>query len=269
MSTPSDTKSDTKTDGASSDASCCPPGSIAPLPGALPPADYKLQGAEETYEGTKLYVAGKDHKHGKAVIVIPDIVGWSGRIKQIVDEFALAGYLAVVPDFFGDDGWKGGLDFSGLPAWVKRHGWDTVQPVLEHATSYVTKAGATKIGLLGFCWGNWVVLKGSATSKYAAGVSYHPSQTGVCKLTGEDETALVEAVKVPQLYCPCSNDPETVKKDGLTDKTFKKNGIEFVIHEFPEQQHGFVSRGDVSKPEVVRDVRIALDLGKEFFKKHL
>jgi hypothetical protein len=37
----------------------------------------------------------------------------------------------------------------------------------------------------------------------------------------------------------------------------------------PEMQHGWVPRGDLSIPEVERDVKKALDLALAYFKKHL
>lgn len=46
-----------------------------------------------------------------------------------------------------------------------------------------------------------------------------------------------------------------------------KQPIEIVV--FDRQAHGWVNRGDVSKPEVKEDVEKALNMACDFFKKHL
>ena len=37
----------------------------------------------------------------------------------------------------------------------------------------------------------------------------------------------------------------------------------------PEMTHGFVVRGDLTKPEVLRDVEASLNLATEYFKANL
>jgi len=248
--------------------SCCPPGS---LPATLPPADYKTQGKEENLDGTKVYVVKPDRKTGKAVIFFPDVFGWNGgRIRQLADEFALAGFLSIIPDVFGDDNWRTDRDSATLPTWVKQFPWDPlVSKHLAHMYAYLEQQGVSKIGVVGFCWGSYPVLKASATGKVQAGVSFHPSHPRISAAMGEDEKALLEAVKVPQLFLPAGNDGETVKEKGLADGIFKKSGVELVIKEFPESAHGWSIRGDLSSPTVARDVRQAVDLAKQFFQKHL
>jgi len=253
-----------------SEIGCCPPGS---LPATAPPADYKLRGAIEDFEGIQLYVVGKDHKHGKGIILLPDIVGWnSGRIRQIADEFALTGYLTVIPDVFAGDGWdekKDWKDWSLFGAWLHKSPWSKMQTIIDRTVSYTTKHGAKTLGLGGFCWGGWAIVHACTSNKYAAAVSFHSSVIPLAKGHGEDETALLEAVKVPQLLLTAENDPPQVKKGGLAEQIYKKNGIEVIVHDFEKQAHGWVNRGDISNPEVAKDVRLALDLAKDFFKKHL
>lgn len=73
--------------------SCCPPNS------------HKFLAHEYTEIGTCAQFAnGTEYYHvgsaasKKAILIIPDIWGWhGGRIRNIADQFAEAGYYAIVP----------------------------------------------------------------------------------------------------------------------------------------------------------------------------
>jgi len=75
-------------------------------------------------------------------------------------------------------------------------------------------------------------------------------------------------VKCPQLYCVANNDQ--VRPGDQAEKTVRDVAKqEVTIHAYPNQKHGWVNRGDVSKPEVQEDVVKALHEGEMFFKKYL
>ena len=65
--------------------SCCPPGS---LPYATPPAGYTPKGAVVTLPlELPVYVTGPTIATA-TVIVLPEVFGWSGRLKGICDTLA-------------------------------------------------------------------------------------------------------------------------------------------------------------------------------------
>jgi len=53
------------------------------------------------------------------------------------------------------------------------------------------------------------------------------------------------------------------------NKCYQKKSFKSEIHEFPEMMHGWVNRGDLNDPKTARDVRLAMDLGTAFFRKHV
>jgi len=156
--------------------------------------------------------------------------------------------------------------------WIKNYSWEKVEKDVDRVWNLLwEKLGVKKLGVVGFCWGSYGVLKLSSTGKVAAGISFHPSHSRLTGLYGDDESSLLKAVQCPQLFVPAGNDPESCKEGGLAQKIFNEKSIgkECQFKEFPEMQHGWVPRGDLTDPKVARDVRAALDLGSKFFAKHL
>jgi hypothetical protein len=73
---------------------CCPPNAHGYLASSR---DHK--GTKITVSGgTELYSTGALGSSGRAILICPDIWGWdSGRLRNIADHLADAGYLVVVP----------------------------------------------------------------------------------------------------------------------------------------------------------------------------
>jgi len=191
-----------------------------------------------------------------------------GRTKQIADEYALKGFLAVVPDFFGANALS---DLSQVGGWIKQWTWDRIGPQIDTIVHHLQAHGFTKLGSVGFCWGTWPVFVTSASGNFSAGVSFHPSHPRLCDALGFDESELTNAVKCPQLLAPAGNDGPSLKEGGLEHQILSKKpfGKDCIFREFPDMAHGWVNRGDLSDPKVARDVRAAIDLSVSFFRKHL
>jgi hypothetical protein len=73
---------------------CCPPNAHGYLASSR---DHK--GTKITVSGgTEVYSTGALGSSGRAILICPDIWGWdSGRLRNIADHLADAGYLVVVP----------------------------------------------------------------------------------------------------------------------------------------------------------------------------
>ena len=83
--------------------------------------------------------------------------------------------------------------------------WDLIQPKISAAIEYLKSKGATKIGMVGFCWGGWVVAQASAmTADITVGVIPHPSITVEDKLFGKSSAELVSQAC---LYASCVDSP--------------------------------------------------------------
>jgi hypothetical protein len=76
------------------------------------------------------------------------------------------------------------------------------------------------------------------------------------------------AAGCPMCFMPAGNDDDHYR-DGTLKKLIEANGHECLAVDFPDMKHGWVPRGDVSAPEVARDVQQALDTAVTFFTKHL
>jgi carboxymethylenebutenolidase len=99
---------------------------------------------------------------GKApvVIVIHEIFGLSDWARELTDELAAAGYIAIAPDLLSGMGPKGGgsSEFPDQDATVKAVSGlnpDTVTADLNAVADYGKKLPASngKLAVVGFCWG--------------------------------------------------------------------------------------------------------------------
>jgi hypothetical protein len=73
----------------------------------------------------------------------------------------------------------------------------------------------------------------------------------------------------PAFFCPAQNDPANIKEGGELSEILKKKfgADKSGTHEFKDETHGWVVRGDVTQQTVHRDVELAIKLGKDFFAK--
>jgi len=214
-----------------------------------------------------------------AIIVFHDIFGWnSGRIREICDQLADEGFRVILPDFFHGDCAKFALNtvamLWNMPRMIKlirKCPWKNIEKELQEVVyPYLDSQGVKKIGCIGFCWGGWTVVHASASDKISCGVSVHPSlQVG--SFFGESVPNLINPIKSPQMFLPAGNDKAEVKKGGEAEKLLSKKefGDQCKYVEFPAMKHGWVTRGDISQPEVARDVKRAVSLFNEFFHTHL
>lgn len=258
--------------------SCCPPGALGPAA-----AESAGTGRMELLPGgLEAYVVGSG---GRAIVVASDIFGiHSGRLKQICDELAAEGYLVVMPDFFKgafpDEGsslpwWKLLLQAPGLVTPLNMP-WASVEEALRRGVlPYLAQAGCSegKAGILGFCWGAWVVVRacGAFPGAFACGASAHPSVSGMATRWGEDEALLLRAVRAPQLVLASRDEPQSWKPGGATEDTLRAatGSSSHVFKEFSTVSHGFVPRGNLNDPVVAVEVARAMEYIKGFLGKHL
>mmetsp|Transcript_16097 Transcript_16097/g.47246 ORF Transcript_16097/g.47246 Transcript_16097/m.47246 type:complete len:247 (-) Transcript_16097:481-1221(-) len=241
---------------------CCPPGSWPCLSG---PEDYTPRGADDMLEDLPIYVVGEPGE--KAIVVMPDIygTGQTGRLKGLCDTLADQGYFVVMADPFRTDTAEGKEDFV---AWVTAFPFDgLVAQDIQRVMAYVEGKGATSVGAMGFCWGVWAICKASATGvPFKCGVGPHPS-TQLEGLFGGNELEMMAAVSMPLLMMPAGNDRDTLKEGGEVAAAIAAGGGSSVT--FPDMVHGFTIRGDITVPEVKRDVELAVGQAIEHFKAHL
>mmetsp|Transcript_64845 Transcript_64845/g.210187 ORF Transcript_64845/g.210187 Transcript_64845/m.210187 type:complete len:284 (-) Transcript_64845:119-970(-) len=241
--------------------SCCPSGS---WPALQPPEDYKPRGMDEFLEDLPVYVAGQPGP--KAVVVLPEIFGFAGRLKGICDTLADEGYFVVMIDSFRGDSAAGK---ANPLEWIAKTPFDTVVgPDLKRVFSYLETQGASSVGALGFCWGAWAFCKASAAGlPFKAGAGAHPSIGLEAAAFGGDEAALARGVAMPVLLLPAGNDGPAVKPGGQVAALLAAAGGS--SHEYPGMAHGWVTRGDLRDAAVKRDAEDAMRRILAHFKAHL
>lgn len=215
-----------------------------------------------------VYVVEPPAREGEtsAVIVLPEVFGWDGRLKGICDTLAGEGYFVVMPDCHRGTTKDSTDDFL---EWVKSYGWENVvKNDFDTLLAFLAERQVTgRVGAIGFCWGAWAFCKASSEGvPLACGVGPHPS-TRLEGMMGGDELTMMQAVKMPVLLMPAGNDPDNVKPEGEVAAAIIAAGGASV--EFPEMSHGWVSRGDISEAAVARDVEVAMRKGIEYFKTYL
>jgi carboxymethylenebutenolidase len=127
-----------------------------------------------------------------AVLVIHEIFGLTDWAREVTDEVAAAGYVAIAPDLLSGFGPKGGgsSEFASTDDAVKAVSGlnpDTVTADLNATADYVKKLPAVngKLAVTGFCWGGGQSFR-FATNRHdlsAAFVFYGPPPKDVSAIT--------------------------------------------------------------------------------------
>src|SRR3954464_15042967 len=101
------------------------------------------------------------------VLVIHEIFGLSDWAQLVADEFAAAGYIAIVPDLLSGKGPNGGgtktMDANGVGQAIRDLPADQITADLNASADYALKQPASngKLFVAGFCYG------GSQSFRYA------------------------------------------------------------------------------------------------------
>jgi len=241
---------------------CCPPSRVPPLVNG---SNYVAKGEEKTVKNElngkdlRLYVTG-NASSSLAIVLFHDIFGLdSGNHRQVCDVWAEAFNCQVyMPDFFRGDVLKS-VDDVVTPKFlelVKRHPFEEVAKDLAETYKQIP-ASVSKISLIGFCWGCWVLIKEGGRvecdPRVACGCCFHPA-FGIEGIFGGEQKAFVEANKIPLLMCPCKDDPPDTKPGGLVSNDIA------TFHVFENQNHGFMTQFQ----EPGDDNKLGIDLAVKF-----
>lgn len=257
-------------------AVCCPPGSTPYLE-----ATYAAQGSVVTLGAVDIYAAPAPvgSPSTKGLLLCPDVWGWNGgRVRAIADALAGEGYIVVVPKLLtpcmgeGTDGDALPPDGAFSMDWIKNFPWTAQKAKVDAALAYLRSQGATKIGVMGFCYGGHPSCWASAeNTDVVAGVVLHPSMQLETFAFGGDCAALLKSVQCPFLLAPAGNDMPMWAEEGDFCQALKAStrGAELVVKPFPEMTHGWSVRGDVGDVTIKRDVELVLADTKAFFAEHM
>lgn len=259
---------------------CCPPGSLPPL-SALSAGEAAARGDDISLAGLKVYSTGIPNPE-RSVIVATDIWGFkAGRHRQVCDLLATSlGCAVYMPDLFHGDPCtteKGPATDSFAP-WVQRFTPGSVGGDL--AGLMATLPPASKVGVVGFCWGTFaalVVASGNAQAGSAAvhaACFAHPSHRKIMeKMHGIADVDVGEyylgAIRVPTMCLTAGNDDPRCKPSGVDEKIIQMAGVATHFEEFETMAHGWIIKGDLGDAEVAKAVPKAVGLMSGWLDQHL
>jgi dienelactone hydrolase len=120
-----------------------------------------------------------------------------------------------------------------------------VKPQMENVLEYLSHTGTgRKIGMVGFCWGGWVVFHTCAmTDAVCCAAVPHPSVHIEAGLFGGDAVALARSVQCPVHLLPAGNDPELyTAPGGAIAAALAARHPQSRSTPFPEMEHGWMPR---------------------------
>ena len=179
-----------------------------------------------------------------AVVVIQEIFGVNHTMRQVADELAALGYVAVVPDLFWrfepgiqlDDRKPDELAkaFELFPKFDVDKGVEDIAATLT-ATRSLEGVGA-KVGAIGYCLGGLLAYLTATRTDADAVVSYYG--VNIDKFTGE-----AEKLAHPLMLHIAGDDgfvPPPAQEKIIADL---KNHPQVTIHTYPGRDHAFAREG--------------------------
>lgn len=187
------------------------------------------------------------------IIVIHEGLGISPQLLRVAERLAGEGYAACAPDFFFRSGGPEAADFTTMIAAVTP---PQLEGDLATAVGYLRDAGATSIGVTGFCMGGWFTYRAALWAKRLgvnAAVPFYGG--GIARELGELECPTMLVFGGRDEYIS-TEDIEVVQRH---------HGADVIIYD--EGEHGFMRDGSPNHhPEHAAD---AWKRMLAFFDEHL
>lgn len=124
------------------------------------------------------YVARPDGEPLGGLLVLQEIFGVNAHIREVTENFAAAGYLAIAPAMFDRVGPGIELDYSDFTQARQTMAKLTREQCVADmaaAAEYASQAG--KVGIVGYCWGGAMADLAACHGLVEAGVSYYGRMT--------------------------------------------------------------------------------------------
>jgi dienelactone hydrolase len=247
--------------------SCCPV-TAEPALGAAASV-----GSIKTFGQTSIYVAGPATAKA-GILAFPDIYGLdSGRTKADADALGKLGYAVVVIDLAAGEYLTDETFKTSFMEWVKKNSFEALLPRINDAIAYLkTEAKVETFASYGYCWGSWIgaTFTASATPTVSGHVSFHPTWMLENAINGDGALdKLAENVKVPQFLLAAGDDAPAVQEGGSVEKILKARadvGALSNVINFPDQNHGWVHRGDLSNEATKEAVKKAWHTAIKFIQ---
>jgi carboxymethylenebutenolidase len=202
-----------------------------------------------------------------AVIVIHEIFGMTDWVRDVADQLAAAGYIAIAPDLLSGAGPKGGgsEDFAGVDDVrnaISKLPPDQITGDLNAVADYLKTLSSAngKLAVAGFCWG------GGQTFRFAC---HRPDLKAACVFYGSppNDPAQIQDIKCPVYGFYGGNDNRISSSIPKTVELMKAAGKTYEPVTYDGAGHGFMRAGE--DPDAQEANKKAHDEGWERLKSVL
>jgi carboxymethylenebutenolidase len=201
------------------------------------------------------YLAEPAGRPRGGIVVIQEIFGVTRHIRDVAEQFAAAGYLAVAPALFDRVEREVDVPYSDGPkgvGYVKALNSDNVMLDIQAAADLVRPAG--KVGVVGYCWGGQMAFLAAARVNIEAAVAYYG---------GGISQQLAYIPRVPVMFHFGEKDTHIPLSAVDEIRTAYPHGI---YHLYPAQ-HGFNCTDRASFD--AQSAKLAFDRSVEFFHQNV
>jgi carboxymethylenebutenolidase len=190
------------------------------------------------------YVAKPAAERAPAIVVIQEIFGVNAVMRQITDDFARRGYLAICPDLFwriepgvditdrSDAEWK--KAFALYNAFDVDRGVADIGAAIDYARGQPACAGS--VGAIGFCLGGLLAFLAATRTDADASVSYYG--VGI-----QDRLTVAASIRKPLLLHIAEEDEFTPKAAQAQIRSALGPRPSIEIFTYPGRNHAFARPG--------------------------
>lgn len=214
------------------------------------------------------YLARPAKDKAPAVVVIQEIFGVNAVMRQIADDLASQGYLAICPDLFwriepgvdisdkSEAEWK--KAFALMNAFDGDAGVEDIAAVIKYIRAEPSCTG--KVGSVGFCLGGKLAFLTAARTDCDASVSYYG--VGIESLTAE-----ADKITRPLMLHIAEEDQFVPKPAQAIILQALKNHAQITLHTYAGRDHAFARPGGEHYDEA--DAKLAGGRTLTFFQENL
>jgi carboxymethylenebutenolidase len=201
------------------------------------------------------YLAEPAGKPRGGIVVIQEIFGVTRHIRDVTEQFAAAGYLAVAPALFDRVEREVDVPYGDSKkgfGYVTALNSDQVMMDIQTAADHVRPAG--KVGVVGYCWGGKIAFLAAARVNIDAAVAYYG---------GGIHQQLAHIPRVPVMFHFGEKDTHIPLSAVDEIRTAYPRGI---YHLYPAG-HGF---NCTDRPSFdAQSAKLAFDCSVEFFRQNI
>jgi carboxymethylenebutenolidase len=201
------------------------------------------------------YFAEPAGKSRGGIVVIQEIFGVTRHIRQVADQYAAAGYVAIAPALFDRVEPNVDVPYTDIQrafGYMSKVDNDKVLLDVEAAVARVKAAG--KVGVVGYCWGGTLAYLAAARLQIDAAVAYYGGGT---------HNHLAEKPRAPVMFHFGEKDTHIPLTAVEAIKAAYPQGI---CHLYPAE-HGFNCTDRASFEPTCS--KLALERSLEFFSKNV